>query len=112
MIFAPMSEVFGRKLPLVGGYFLFAIFTIAGATAKDVQTIFLTRFFAGLFGSTPLVLVGSIFADFWPTEVRGIAVCLFACATFVGPSVAPVIGSFVVQSYLGWRWTLYRRSTR
>ena len=106
-IFAPMSEQFGRKLPLFVGYFMLAIFTIAGATAKDVQTVLITRFFGGLFGSTPLVLVGSIFADFWSSEVRGIAVCIFAIATFVGPAVAPIVGTFIVESYLGWRWTLY-----
>lgn len=107
IIFAPMSEQFGRKIPLLSGYFLMAIFTIAGATSKDIQTLMITRFFGGVTGSTPLVLVGSIFADFWSSDVRGIAVCLFAMATFIGPSLGPVVGSFVAESYLGWRWTLY-----
>ncbi|CCG83650.1 putative MFS multidrug transporter [Taphrina deformans PYCC 5710] len=106
-IFAPLSEKLGRKVPLLGGYFLFAIFTVAGATSKDVQTLMLCRFFSGVTGSSPLVLVAAMFADFWSSEVRGIAVCLFSVMVFVGPSVAPVVGSFIVQSYLGWRWTLY-----
>lgn len=107
MLFAPLSEQFGRKIPLFTGYFLYAVFTIAGATSKDIQTLLISRYFSGASGSAPLVLVGAMFADFWSPQVRGIAVCLFAVATFIGPSVAPVVGSFIVHSYLGWRWTLY-----
>ena len=32
---------------------------------------------------------------------------VFAAATFVGPVAGPVIGGFITQSYLGWRWTEY-----
>lgn len=43
---------------------------------------------------------------FEPVE-RGIAMAIFATATFVGPVAGPIIGGFVTISYLGWRWTEY-----
>ena len=32
---------------------------------------------------------------------------MFAGATFVGPITGPIIGGFIVDSYLGWRWTAW-----
>lgn len=43
---------------------------------------------------------------FEPVE-RGIAMSVFAGATFVGPVAGPIMGGFVVISFLGWRWTEY-----
>ncbi|CAG8104721.1 unnamed protein product [Penicillium olsonii] len=43
---------------------------------------------------------------FEPVE-RGIAMSVFAGATFVGPVAGPIVGGFIVISYLGWRWTEY-----
>lgn len=75
--------------------------------AQNVQTIMLMRFFGGLFGSAPLGIVGGTLADFWSPVDRGIAVCIFAGATFVGPVAGPIVGGFVTMSHLGWRWTEY-----
>lgn len=54
---APLSELYGRRLPIIIAIFGFSIFTIAVATAQNLQTILLCRFFAGLFGSGPLAIV-------------------------------------------------------
>ncbi len=42
-----MSELYGRKNPLLISSFGFSIFSVAVAVAKDVQTVFICRFFAG-----------------------------------------------------------------
>jgi DHA1 family multidrug resistance protein-like MFS transporter len=34
-------------------------------------------------------------------------VCVFSGATFVGPIAGPIVGGFITESYLGWRWTEY-----
>lgn len=38
---------------------------------------------------------------------RGTATGLFSAAVFVGPVAGPIVGSFITQSYLGWRWTAW-----
>lgn len=63
------------------------------------------RFFAGFFGCSPLAVVSGALADFWDPVERGAALGMFAMMTFVGPVLAPIIGSFITISYLGWRWT-------
>ena len=100
-----MSELFGRRLPLLLGVFGMCVFQIGVAVALNIYTIFICRFFAGLFGSSPLAVLGGAIADIWDPTERGAAMGLFAVMTFAGPVIAPVIGGFVDESYLGWRWT-------
>ncbi|KAH7384002.1 major facilitator superfamily domain-containing protein [Pyrenochaeta sp. MPI-SDFR-AT-0127] len=107
LMWAPMSELYGRKPPLIIAAFGFAIFSIAVATAKDLQTILISRFFAGLFGSSPLAIVAAVFADMFNNKMRGLAVAVFSATVFTGPLLAPFMGGFITQSYLGWRWTSY-----
>lgn len=63
IVWAPASELYGRRYPLIISSFGFSIFNIAAATGKDIQTIFISRFFAGFFGACPLTVVGAVFAD-------------------------------------------------
>tara|TARA_R110002003_G_scaffold3360_3_gene25201 strand:- start:1209 stop:1853 length:645 start_codon:yes stop_codon:yes gene_type:complete len=77
------------------------------AVGKDLQTILICRFFAGLFGSSPLAIVAAVFADMFNNKLRGLAVAVFSATVFMGPLLAPFIGGFITTSYLGWRWTEY-----
>lgn len=107
LMWAPFSELYGRRPPLVIAALGFSIFTIAVAVAKDIQTIMICRFFAGLCGSSPLAIVAAVFADMFSNEHRGLAVAVFSATVFMGPLMAPFIGGFITESYLGWRWTMY-----
>ncbi|KIM97206.1 hypothetical protein OIDMADRAFT_131030 [Oidiodendron maius Zn] len=107
LIWAPFSELKGRRVPIIVGMFGFSIFNIAVATAKDLQTVFISRFFTGVFGSCPLAVVAAVFADIFDNHMRGVAVAVFASTVFLGPLIAPFIGGFINTSYLGWRWTAY-----
>lgn len=106
-LWAPLSELRGRRLPIVVAMFGFSIFCVACATGKDIQTILISRFFAGFFGACPLAVVAAVFSDMFDNRTRGIAITLFSMTVFTGPLLAPFIGGFIVESYLGWRWTQY-----
>ncbi|KAI5263784.1 MFS general substrate transporter [Aureobasidium subglaciale] len=107
ILWAPMSELYGRRLPLLISSFGFSIFCIAVAVGKDLQTILICRFFGGFMGACPLTVVGAVFADMFNNAQRGVAVTVFSIAVFSGPLLAPFIGGFITTSYLGWRWTEY-----
>lgn len=104
MIWGPISELYGRKLPLMTGYIISAIFYIPVAVAQNLQTVLICRFLCGFFGASALGVLGGTFADFWNPAERGFAISIFAAATFLGPLIAPTVGGFVVDSELGWRW--------
>lgn len=107
LLWAPLSEIFGRKPAVLIPYFLAAVFSFGTATAKDIQTIIITRFFAGLFGSAPITNTGGVLGDIWAPTQRGPAIVGYAFAVIGGPVLGPIVGGAVVQSYLRWRWTEY-----
>lgn len=106
IIFGPMSEVLGRKIPLFTGFALFAIFQIPVALAQNVATICVGRFLGGFFAAAPLAVTGGALADLWDPIPRAYAICVFAAGGFAGPVAGPIVGGFVTESSsLGWRWT-------
>lgn len=107
IVWGPASEMFGRRVPLIVGMFGFICFTFATATAKDVQTLMLSRFFMGAFGTCTLVVGPAISADIFTTSQRGKSISLVILAIVCGPMIAPVVSAYIVNSYLSWRWTMY-----
>lgn len=91
LIWAPFSELYGRLPPLFIGYAVFAIFQIPVAVAQNVETIMLCRFLGGTFGCAPLSVVGGALADMWDPINMGVAISLFASATFLGPIFGPIL---------------------
>ncbi|CBX92410.1 hypothetical protein IAQ61_006194 [Plenodomus lingam] len=107
ILWAPFSELKGRRLPLVIASFGFAVFNLAVATGKDVQTVLICRFFSGFFGACPLTCVAAVFSDMFDNRTRGMAITVFSMTVFTGPIFAPFVGGFIVMSDLGWRWIEY-----
>lgn len=107
LMWAPISELNGRRLPIVIAMLGFGIFNTAVAVSKDLQTLMISRFFSGVFGSCPLAVVAAIFSDIYNNRTRGVAIAMFSSTVFLGPMLAPFIGGFINLSYLGWRWTAY-----
>ncbi|KAI5295866.1 hypothetical protein KEM52_006673 [Ascosphaera acerosa] len=107
LIWAPLSEMYGRKPAVLIPYFIAAIFSFGTATAKDIQTLEITRFFTGFFAAAPVTNTGGVMGDIWSPEHRGAAIVGYAMAVIGGPMIGPIAGGAIVQSYLGWRWTEY-----
>ena len=85
LIWAPLSEVYGRKLAVLVPYAIGICFTFGTATAKDIQTVLITRFFAGFFGSAPVTNTGGVLGDLFAPAQRGVALVGYAMAVVGGP---------------------------
>lgn len=74
-----------------------------------MQTILITRFFTGLFGSAPVANTGGVMADIWQPRERGLPMVIYGVTLAGGPAIAPVIGGALCSAELrtGWRWTEY-----
>jgi len=105
LIWGPISELYGRRIPLFTGFIILAILQVPVAVAQNIETIMICRFLGGVFGCAPLAVVGGALADFWNPVDRGVAVAVFSASTFIGPVAGPIVGGFITESYLGWRWT-------
>jgi multidrug resistance protein len=106
LLWAPLSEIYGRKPAVLTPYFLAAIFSFATAVARDIQTIMITRFFAGFFGSAPITNTGGVLGDIFAADQRGVAIVGYAMAVVGGPTLGPIVGGAIVQ-HTTWRWTEY-----
>jgi MFS family permease len=83
LMWAPMSEIFGRQILFIGTYAALTAFNAGAAGAKNITTLLLMRFFAGSFGSSPLTVshkvsstTANIFSDFHRTMVGSSQTCL------------------------------------
>ncbi|KAJ4397944.1 MFS siderochrome iron transporter 1 [Didymella pomorum] len=103
LLWAPLSELYGRQRLFFGTYMLLTVFNAGAAGAQNIQTLIVLRFLAGSFGSSPLTNAGGVIADMFPASHRGLATSIFAAAPFLGPVIGPIVGGFVGQS-IGWRW--------
>jgi multidrug resistance protein len=103
MMFAPLSEVLGRRLIYGTTLLLAVIFTIPCAVAPNIGTLLVCRAIDGIAFSAPMTLVGGTLADLWKTEERGVPMAAFSAAPFIGPAIGPLIGGFLSDA-AGWRW--------
>ncbi|EXF73869.1 major facilitator superfamily transporter [Colletotrichum fioriniae PJ7] len=105
LLWAPLSELFGRQSLFFGTYAILTAFNAGCAGANSATTLIVLRFFAGAFGSSPLANSGGVIADMFPAADRGLAMALFAAAPFLGPVLGPIIGGFLGAA-AGWRWVM------
>lgn len=98
MIFAPLSEIYGRKPGVLIPFFISGIFTFATAISYNVPSIIVCRFFAGFFAGAPIVSAGGVLADLWDPAHRGAAFALYACFVSSGASFGPIISSLLINS--------------
>lgn len=85
LLWAPLSEVYGRRIAVLVPMFVAICFSFGSATAKDLQTLMLTRFFGGFFASAPVTNTGGVLGDMYTAATRGIAMAGYAMAVVGGP---------------------------
>lgn len=103
MIFAPLSEIYGRRIIYGTTLLVAVVFIIPGAVAKNIATLLVARAIDGIAFSAPMTLVGGTLADLWRSEERGIPMAAFSAAPFIGPAIGPLVGGFLSDA-AGWRW--------
>lgn len=103
LLWAPLSELYGRQVLFIGTYAALTAFNAGAAGSKNMATLLIMRFFAGSFGSSPLTNAGGVIADMFPANQRGMGMSVFAAAPFLGPTIGPIVGGFVGET-IGWRW--------
>lgn len=106
-IWGPLSEYYGRKIPAVVSLFAFTCLSFGCATSETFYAMMLFRFFSGAAGSAPLSVAPGAIADMFSGISRGVASSAFALGVSGGPILAPIFGSYMTFSYLGWRWCFY-----
>lgn len=106
LIWGPLSEQFGRKLPILGSFAMFILFSIASSVSPNFAALVVFRFLVGVGGSCALAVVGGICADVYhDPQARGRSMAYFMAATTFGPIMGPPISGFI--SKVDWSWTFW-----
>ncbi|KUJ18013.1 MFS multidrug transporter-like protein, partial [Mollisia scopiformis] len=104
IIAAPMSETYGRHIVYLVSVPIATLFTLGSGFSQNIWTLCILRFFSGMAFSPALAIGAGTIADMNKNEHRTIPSAFYVLSPFLGPSLGPVIGSFVTVRK-GWRWT-------
>ena len=102
LVAGPLSDVLGRRRPMVIGATGFAVVSLACAFAPDVTTLVALRLAQGLLGAVGIVLARAVVRDLHsgPAAARYFATLMLVSG--VAPIVAPVLGGQLLR-FTSWR---------
>ncbi|OAG77909.1 putative efflux protein [Acetobacter malorum] len=102
----PLSDRFGRRMPLMLGLLIFAIASAGCAIVQDYHLFCVCRFVAAVGGSASAVIPRAIVRDV-ATGKKGAKLMSQLTLVFgVMPVLAPSFGSLVLQ-FGNWRWIFW-----
>ncbi|KAK1145178.1 hypothetical protein N8T08_004611 [Aspergillus melleus] len=104
VLFAPLSELVGRRPVYIISMTTFLLFLLSSGLAQNIETLLVSRFFGGFFGSALMSNSPASVNDIVSDEHRALAFGFWSIGPTNGPVYGPIIGGFVFE-YLGWRWT-------
>ena len=102
LAYGPLSDRFGRRPPLLGGFALFALASLACALASDAWSLVAWRFLAALGGSAGMVITRAVVRDRCNAREAARAFSMLILVMGLAPILAPLLGSWMAGA-LGWR---------
>ncbi|HRH80973.1 MAG TPA: multidrug effflux MFS transporter [Thiobacillaceae bacterium] len=102
LAYGPVSDRYGRRLPLMVGLALYALASLGCALSASVPALVAWRFLQALGGAAGLVLTRAIVRDRCATREAARAFSLLILVMGLAPILAPLLGGWVAAG-LGWR---------
>lgn len=102
VVFGPVSDRWGRKIPLLFGTGAVTVAGVVTALASDVVTLNVARLFQGLGGAAGLVIGRAVVRDIAQGREAARIYSLLATMTAIAPVLAPFLGGLLVP-HIGWR---------
>lgn len=87
LLLAPFSEFYGRRIIYIASFALVFVFIIPCAVAQNIETILVTRFFDGFFGSAFLSVAGGTIGDIFAKSELSLPMMVYSASPFVGPAL-------------------------
>jgi len=103
LIYGPLLDRFGRKLPLYAGLILFVVASLACLLSRNVEWLVGWRFVQAVGGCAAGVAAMAMVRDFFPARETAKIISLLILVISASPLLAPSIGVFVAV-HLGWQW--------
>ena len=101
-----LSKVFSTRLYVVVNAILFVIFSMACASAWDLNSMIVFRALQGFTGGTLIPMAFSIILTSLPMSKRPIGMALFGVSATFAPSIGPCIGGWLTDTF-SWQYIFY-----
>lgn len=98
LIWAPLSELFGRRPVFIGTMFSYLLLQLGETLShSNFHTFLVIRFLSGAAASAPLTNCGGVIADIWDPYHRAQAISIFTASAFLGPVLGPSLVEFLLH---------------
>jgi DHA2 family multidrug resistance protein len=110
VIIIPMTSFlaarFGRRPYYIGSILLFTAASVACGNAHNIWELVAFRFVQGIGGGALLSTSQAILFETFTVAQRGTASAIFGLGVFVGPTIGPTVGGWIIDNY-SWPWIFY-----
>lgn len=109
LFYGPISDKFGRKLPLLVGSIIFLFSSLLASQVTSIESLIIIRFFQSLGGAAGITVCLAVVRDISDNQSSTKMLARIGTIIAIAPAIAPILGGFLVE-WFNWRWTFYALS--
>lgn len=102
LLYGPLLDRFGRKLPLYAGLFVYVLASFGCAFTESVDSLIAMRFLQALGGCAGMVAAQTLVRDLFRVDRTAQAFSWITLVIAVSPMIAPTVGSYLTIAF-GWQ---------
>lgn len=103
LLYGPLLDRFGRKIPLYIGLFIYILASVGCAFTASVESLIAMRFFQAMGGCVGMVASQALVRDLFEVKKTAQAFSMITLVIAVSPMIAPTVGGYVTSAF-GWHW--------
>lgn len=102
LIYGPLIDRFGRKLPLMAGVGLFIVTSLLIVVAPNIESFIVLRLLQAMGGCAGMIVSRAVISDLFKGQEAARVLSLMMLVQGLGPILAPILGGYVV-AFAGWQ---------
>lgn len=106
VFYGPITDKYGRKLPLFVGFGLYIVGATLCALAPSIEFLIGGRFVQALGASAGAVISSAIARDLWSGKMLADRLSLLVLVLGVAPILAPSLGGLILLQF-NWHWLFW-----
>lgn len=106
IVIGPLSDKYGRKLPLIIGFAFFGIISLLITYSTSVYLLIGLRFFQGVAGSSGQVVSRAVARDLFSGNQLTKFYSMLSAVNGIFPVISPVIGALIIR-YVDWKGVFF-----